>query len=278
VYVRLMRTRFIECLMGCVLLLGAEGCSGSLGFNIFPDSKDVELGKQVDEEIRKNPKEYPILKDRPDVQAYVEEVGRKVLSSPDIKKKGIYAYRFEIIQDDKTINAFCTPGGYIYVYTGLLKFLDNEASLAGVIGHEIAHAERRHATRRMTTQLGYQVLLSVVLGDNASSTSEIAGNLFTGLALLKNSRGDEEEADTYSFTYLRSTPYFPGAIRFFFEKIQVQKGGAQGGSFERLLTTHPMPQDRFDHIAKMLADVGDPQAIEENLFSVRYLEFKNGLP
>ena len=90
----------------------------------------------MDAEIRKQPQEYPILSNRPDVKLYVEEIGRKILASPDVKKRGVYAYRFEIIADDKTINAFCTPGGYIYVYTGLLKFLDNEASLAGVIGHE----------------------------------------------------------------------------------------------------------------------------------------------
>lgn len=253
-------------------------CSGSLGMNFFPDSRDIELGKQVDGEIRKNPKEYPLLNDRPDVKAYVEDVGRKILASPEIKKKGQYAYAFEIIRDDKTINAFCTPGGYIYVYTGLLKFLDNEASLAGVIGHEIAHAERRHATRRMTTQMGYEIVLSVLLGQNAGQTAQIAGNLFTGLALLKNSRGDEEESDTWSFKYLRSTPYYPGAIRYFFEKVQSQNAGGKGGSVERLLSTHPLPQDRFDHISKMLKDIGDPKPTEDNLFADRYLKFRNTLP
>lgn len=255
-------------------------CSGGLaGLNVFPDSKDIELGKQVDGEIRKNPREYPILRDRPDVKAYVEEIGRKILSSPDVKKGGVYAYQFEIIADDKTINAFCTPGGYIYVYTGLLKFVDNEASLAGVIGHEIAHAERRHATRRMTAQLGYQMLLSIVLGESPVQAAQIAGNLFTGLALLKNSRGDETESDTYSFKYLRATPYYPGAIRFFFEKIQAQSGQAvRGGSLERFLSTHPLPQDRFDHINKMLAEVGNPEPTEANLFAERYQEHKRRLP
>ena len=130
------------------------------GVNIFPDSEDIKLGQQMDEEIRKNPKQYPIMQDHPEVKQYVMDVGNKVLSSPYITKRGIYAYKYEIIHDDSTINAFCTPGGYIYVYTGLLKFVDNEATLAGVMGHEIAHAERRHTTNRITKAYGAQILLS----------------------------------------------------------------------------------------------------------------------
>ncbi|MBI3006152.1 MAG: M48 family metalloprotease [Ignavibacteriales bacterium] len=251
-------------------------CGGSLGINLFPDSKDIELGKQIDQEIRKTPKEYPLLKDRPDVKAYVEHIGRKILASPDIVKRGIYAYQFEIIKDDSTINAFCTPGGYIYVYTGLLKFVDNEATLAGVIGHEIAHAEKRHATRRMTAALGYQIVLSVLLGGNPGETEKIAGNLFTGLALLRNSRGDEEEADNFSIKYLRSTEYYPGGIRYFFEKIGGT--GGRGGAFQRFLSTHPLPQDRIHNVTKQVQFLGYPEPTENNIFSVRYAEFKNRLP
>jgi predicted Zn-dependent protease len=272
------RSWFRSIVIAAGALIAGHCSSGSVGFNIFPDTKDIELGRQVDTEIRKTPQEYPILQGRPDVKAYVEEIGQRILASPEIKKKGVYAYQFEIIHDDKTINAFCTPGGYIYVYTGLLKFLENEAALAGVIGHEIAHAERRHATRRMTTQLGYQMLISIVLGDTPGQAAQIAGNLFTGLALLKNSRGDETESDTYSFKYLRSTPYYPGAIKYFFEKVQGESRGSRGGSFERLLSTHPLPQDRFDHINRMLAEIGDPAPTEANLFGQRYLEFRSKLP
>ena len=91
------------------------------------------------------------------------------------------------------------------VYTGLLKFIDNEATLAGVLGHEIAHAERRHATQRITKAYGVQILLSIVLGEKPAQIAEITANLFAGLALLTNSRADETEADEYSFGYLKST-------------------------------------------------------------------------
>ncbi len=247
------------------------------GANIFSDSDDIKLGQQVEQEIRSKPNEYPILQGHPEVKEYVAQIGNKVLTSSFVEKRGVYAYTYEIINDDKTINAFCTPGGYIYVYTGLLKFVDNEATLAGVMGHEIAHAERRHATKRITKAYGAQILLSIALGQKSSQIAEIGANLFTGLALLANSRSDESESDEYSFKYLQSTEYYPGAIRFFFDKIQREKSSG-GGSFDRLLSTHPLPQDRIDHVSQMLQGVGNPPATENNLFLQRYQAFKQTLP
>jgi predicted Zn-dependent protease len=248
------------------------------GVNIFPDDQDIKLGKQIDEEIHKNPKQYPILTGHPEVKQYVSEVGNRVLASPEITKRGVYAYTYEIIRDDTTVNAFCTPGGYIYVYTGLLKFVDNEATLAGILGHEIAHAERRHATKRMTSAYGVQIITSLVLGDNPSQIADITANLFTGLGLLANSRADEAEADEYSLRYLSSSMYYPGAINYFFEKMTAKKGGAGGGEFQRLLSTHPLDQDRIDHVHQLLGSMGNPKATEANTFSARFQVFKKKLP
>lgn len=249
----------------------------SIGMNIFSDQDDVKLGQQLDNEIKSNPKEYPILQNRPDVKSYVEQIGRKILNSPNIKKKGIYPYTYEIIHDDKTINAFATPGGYIYVYTGLLKFVDNEATLAGIIGHEIAHAERRHSTQRLTKQYGVSILLSIVLGEQPAQIAEIGANLFTGFAFLANSRSDETESDEYSIKYLQNTEYYPGAIKYFFDKIQAEKA-SRGGNLERFLSTHPLPQDRIDDVNKQMQKIGNPQPSEANLFAVRYQAFKSTLP
>ena len=250
----------------------------SCGVNLFSDNDDIKLGKQMDEEIRKKPKEYPILQGHPEIKQFVMEVGNKVLASPHIEKRGIYAYKYEIIHDDSTINAFCTPGGYIYVYTGLLKFIDNEAALAGVMGHEIAHAERRHATKRISKAYGAQILLSIALGQNPSQVAEITANLFTGFALLANSRSDESEADEFSMKYLSSTPYYPGAITYFFDKMQGKKGGKGGGAFQRLLSTHPLDQDRIEHVNQLLTTMGNPKPTDANLFTERYQSFKKKLP
>ena len=218
---------------------------GISSFNLFTDQDDVQLGQQVDQEIRSNPQEYPILQGRPDVKAFVKNIGDQILNSDDIKKREVYAYEYEIIHDDNTVNAFCTPGGYIYVYTGLLKFVENEATLAGVMAHEIAHAEQRHATERMTKAYGLQIVLSLALGENPSIIEQMVAEIGAGLGLLANSRTDESEADEYSFRYLQDTQYYPGGIRYFFEKI-IQQQGSSGNILTELLSTHPDPDERIE--------------------------------
>src|SRR3972149_481724 len=185
--------------------------------NIFSDKDDVELGKEFDREIKNNPREFPMLDGHQDVKDYVTDMGKTILNSPYIKKKKIYPYNFQII-NDTIINAFCTPGGFVYIYTGLMRFADNEATLAGIVGHEIAHAEMRHVTQRLTAYYGVSMLLSFILGGNPSLLAEIAANLFVGLAFLKNSRDDETEADYYSIKYLPSTKWYPGGITYSFER------------------------------------------------------------
>ncbi len=270
-------SRFASLAIYVTVAATALSCAGGLGINLFSNSDDVQLGKELDQEIRKNPQEYPILKNAPEVKAYVVKIAGKVLSSPDVKKRGVFPYQVEVVHDDSTINAFATPGGYIYVYTGLIRMLDNEASLAGVLGHEIAHAELRHATKRKSSYYGINVLLSIVLGQNPSQFAEIAANLFTGLGFLANSRSDESQSDEYSIRYLDDTEYYPGGIRFFFEKILEEKKSGSG-TVERLLSTHPMPEDRVAHVEEFLKQLGSPEPSEGNLFAERYERFKEMLP
>jgi predicted Zn-dependent protease len=263
-------------------------CCRTLDVNIFPDSYDVKLGAQFVSEINSKPAEYPLLKGRTDINEYITSIGNKILASPDIKKKNAYAWKFEVIRDDETINAFCVPGGYVYVYTGLMKFIDDEATLAGIIAHEIAHAEKRHSTRRITGQLALQlgaaIAVELLLGDNAETWQKIvvpllANLLVTGVALY-NSREDEYEADEYSFKYLSSTEYYPGAIKGFFIKINDKKSKDSG--FEkfvnRLFSTHPLPPDRLENMDKLLQKGGYKTPAENNLFASRYQRFRGTLP
>ncbi len=226
-----------------VLILAA--CSAAI--NIFSEQDEVSFGMQMDQEIRKNPKEYPVYTGNPAVKDYVDKkIFREVLNSPLVAKKNIYHYQLELIQNDTTLNAFATPGGYVYVYTGLLKYLDSEAALAGVLGHEIGHAELRHATQRMTKMYGLQILASLALGQNPSQLAEIAANLVTGLMILKNSRVNEDESDEISMKYLAGTRFYPGAVKFFFEKMRDDgKVSSGGGGIATFLSTHPDPIARI---------------------------------
>jgi beta-barrel assembly-enhancing protease len=260
-------------------------CRG-LDINIFPDSYDVNLGAQFNSDIISKPAEYPIMKGHEDLKSYVSNIGNKVLSSPEVKKRKAYPWKFEVIQDDNTINAFCVPGGYVYVYTGLMKFIDDEATLAGIIAHEIAHAEKRHSTRRITgqiaLQLGAAIAVELLVKDNSETWKKLvvpllANLLVSGIALY-NSRDDEYEADEYAFKYLSSTEYYPGAIKEFFIKINDKK--KQGGFDKfvtRLFSTHPLPPDRLEKMDALLKKGHYASPSENNLFTKRYQGIKRSL-
>jgi predicted Zn-dependent protease len=252
----------------------SDDSSNPLDLNLFSTQDDYNLGLKLDAEIKANSKEYPIL-NHANTKKYVQDMINEILKSQEIKYQNVFSYKVEIIKDDKTVNAFATPGGFIYVYTGLLKFLENEATLASVLAHEIAHAERRHSTKRMTKAYGVQILLGLLIGDNPSQITEIGANLLTGIAFLKNSRDDEYEADEYSFKYLKTSKWYPGGITYFFSKIKSNEGSS---SLEALLSTHPMPQDRIDAVNKLLTDNKTAAPNESTIFAQRYLNFKNQIP
>lgn len=230
-----------------LLLIGGAGslmnCNGSKklgsGFNLFPVEQDRQLGAQVAAEIDGNPKEYPLLDSasHKEVYQYLYKIRNTILNSGQVQHKGDFTWRLRIIHDDSTLNAFCTPGGYIYVYTGILKYLDNEAQLAGVLGHEIAHADFRHSTRQMTQMYGVQTLLSIIAGDHQQ-----LAQITSGLVGLKFSRNHEAEADKGSVTYLCPTVYQADGGAGFFEKINAA-GGSQVPEF---LSTHPNPENRIE--------------------------------
>jgi predicted Zn-dependent protease len=252
----------------------------SCGANIFSVEDDVAIGRDVDQQIKSQPGQFPLLQGHQDVKDYVNRIGRDILSSSkQIQYRNVFPYTFNVI-NDTIVNAFALPGGFIYVYTGLIKFLDNEAALAGVIGHEIAHAERRHMTQRLTAYYGVSVIASLVLGSNPNMLAEIAANLFVGLGFLANSRSDETEADTYSIRYLNSTKYYPGAITFFFDKIREEqrRQGNSPGDLERLLSTHPLPQDRIDNVKQQLKTLKINSDPTKGLFTEEYQRIKASLP
>lgn len=263
-----------------VLLLTSVSVFYSCGANIFSESDDVAIGKDLDQQIKSDPRQFPMLQGRPEVNDYVSRIGKSILTSSNyIQYDGIFPYQFTVI-NDTIVNAFCTPGGFIYVYTGLIKFLDNEAALAGVIGHEIAHAERRHMTQRLTSYYAVNTILGVALGSNPSTLTQIFANLFVGLGFLANSRSDELEADDYSIRYLTATQWYPGSITFFFDKIREEqrKEGTTPGGLERLLSTHPLPQDRITNVSNQMRDLKIKADPTKGLNTQEYQRIKSLLP
>ena len=263
---QLFKTTFIFTLL--LVLASCGGTSKGKGINLFTIDQDKALGAQVAHEIDSNTAEYPLLDSvqYKQVYQYLYKVRDNILNSGKVDLKDEFAWRLRVINDDSTLNAFCTPGGYIYIYTGILKFLDSEDQLAGVLGHEIGHADMRHSTRQMTTMFGIQVLQDVLLGKQ-EAINQITGALIG----LKFSRKHEEEADEKSVVYLCSTQYNADGGAGFFEKIQAM-GGARQPEF---LSTHPDPGNRIEHFVNARSTMG---CTGENTFASEYKAMLAKLP
>jgi len=236
--------------------------------NGFSVDDDIKLGKQLDEEL-KSSSEYNLLSrnSNPQLYSYLEGIRNTILENGEFRYRDKFEWKLTVIDDDETVNAFCAPGGYIYIYTGILKYLDNEAELAGVLAHEMGHAERRHGTRQMTKSLGIKAILDFLTGGSESSYYK---EVINGLISLRYSRHYEREADECSVKYLCSSEYKSDGAAGFFEKILKEEGERSS----ELLSTHPDPAERISNFhasRKKMKCTGD-----EN-YTDRYLKMKKSL-
>jgi len=252
-----------------IVLIPFMGCKDG-GINLFSLQRDIDLGKQVETEIAANPTDYPILSETqyPEAYGHLRRITRTILNSGEVSHKDDFEWKTYLIKDDNTLNAFCTPGGYIYVYTGLIKYLEKESHLAGVMGHEIAHADRRHSTDAMTRQYGVSLLLQIALGENPGALTQLA----TQIAELSYSRKAESEADDYSVIYLTPTEFQGNGAAGFFQKLLDQ---GQGGATPEFLSTHPNPDNRVESINAKWKELNGPTRDE---VAGRYEAFIASLP
>ncbi len=261
---------FTPWVLGLSLALAFGSCSkDGGGINFFSVSDDIALGQQVSDEIESDPATYPVMSEAayPEAYGHIFRIRDEILDNAEVGYRDVFDWEVKLIEDDEVLNAFCAPGGYIYVYTGLIKFLDSEDQLAGVMGHEIAHAALRHSTDRLTQIYGIQLLLGVVLGGNTSTIADIAANL----VVLKFSRNDETQADEYSVRYLCPTEYDARGAARFFEKL-IDAGTPTPPEF---LSSHPNPDNRVEGILDWWEALG---CGEGGTFVDRYNDFKNSLP
>ncbi len=207
--------------------------------NLFPVSQDVALGKQVHFEIDSNKVQYPEVPEQgnEELYKYVRTIVHKILKSGKVEYSNDFPWKVTILNDTSTLNAFATPGGYIYLYTGLIRFLDSEDQLAGVLGHEIAHAAKRHSTKQLSKLLGVQILADASLGNKA-----LIKQVATTLLALSFSRAHETQADSMSVVYLCPTEYNASGASGFFHKIENQPTPPSW------LSTHPSPNNRIQNI------------------------------
>jgi len=218
-------------------------CTGD-GLNIFSIQDDIDLGAQLAAEIEADPKTYPLLDEAQYPYAYgtLNEIRDSLLATGLVEHANDFEWELHIIDDPKTLNAFCAPGGYIYVYTGIIAFLEHEDHLAGVMGHEMAHAAERHSTEQLTKLYGFETLASFLLGD---ASDDLGVKIAESLVGLQFSRDDEAEADEDSVRYLCETTYAADGTAGFFEQLLEAD---KEGYVPEFLSTHPSSDSRVEDI------------------------------
>ncbi len=243
---------------------------GGITSLLISTDQDIQMGLASVHQIDSLSSQYPVLDSAqyPEAYAHIYRIRDNILNSGKIYYRHTFPWKIRIIRDDNTLNAFCTPGGFIYVYTGIIKYLDNETQLAGVMGHEIAHADRRHSAKQIAQQMGTQTLIQLL---TSGTTQEIA-SLGNNLLALKFSRNHETEADDYSVRYLLGTEYDPQGAKYFFVKINAQ--GQPG--VPQFLSTHPNPANRVVNIENTWKCLGSGGGTAT--FDQRYAQFKSALP
>ncbi len=240
------------------LVLAATSCA-TMGINagqlsLISTEEEIRLGRSLAAEIER---EERVL-NNPALSKYVSAVGRKVAAQSG--RTGI-PYSFTIIDNDDEINAFALPGGPLYVYTGLLKYAENEAELASVLGHEVAHVAARHSAEQITKEYGFALLSGIILGENPAAAASLASNIAGSLGMLKFSRNDEIEADRLGLRYMFEAGYHPDAMTTFQRKLGALEASG-GGLALNLLRTHPASQDRIDAIRREIATLPPGASVE----------------
>jgi predicted Zn-dependent protease len=199
--------------------------------------KEVRLGRELAAEVDRQAK----FVDDPAITEYVNRVGQNIVLHSDSK----VPFTIKVIDSDE-VNAFALPGGFFYVNKGLILAADNEAELAGVMAHEIAHVAARHAVENQTkaSLLEYGAIAgSIFLGGIPGMIYQNTAGIGLLGIFMKFSRGAEEEADKLGVQYMYAAGYDPGAMATMFEKLEA-KNKKKPGLIARAFSTHPAPPDR----------------------------------
>ncbi|MBL9116767.1 MAG: M48 family metallopeptidase [Verrucomicrobiaceae bacterium] len=209
--------------------------------NKIPVETEIQIGKMAWEAMKA---EEEIIDD-PNFKAQVDDVTKLLL--PQINKPNGMEFQFHIARKDDVMNAFAMPGGYVVVYTGLLKKVQRKEQLAGVLAHEIAHVTERHALNNIVSSLGVSVLVSALIGDSSTLESVLAGSSEMLLG-QKFSRDAETEADDVAWETLVRSNLDPRGLREFFEILQKEEEKLLGGLMKGALSwlsTHPATEERI---------------------------------
>jgi predicted Zn-dependent protease len=215
--------------------------------NWYSTESEIRMGKSYAQQVESGSK---VITD-PVIAEYVNRIGQNLVRNSDAQ----VPFTIKVIDSDE-INAFALPGGFFYVYTGLILAADEEAELAGVMAHEIAHVAARHATRQLTRSQYANIgtLPLIFMGGGIGYAVRAAAGFGLPIAFLKFSRGFEAEADYLGLQYMYKSGYDPSAFISFFEKIQAQEK-RKPGTLAKAFASHPQTPDRIEASQKEIATI-----------------------
>jgi len=235
-----------------MLLLLTVSCavnpvSGGPELMLLSEADEVRLGRQTDAQVRK---QYGVYEDAK-LRAYVNDMGRRLAA---VSHRPNLPYTFEIV-DASVVNAFAVPGGYVYFTRGILAYLNNEAELAGVMGHELGHITARHSaqqySRAQLAQVGVLVG-GLFLGEMVSGLAQLG----VGMLFLSFSRDNERQADALGVEYAVRAGYDGKELAGFFETLERMNPGSDRSGLPGWFSTHPSPEDR---VAAVRREAGEWQ-------------------
>src|SRR6266478_10018757 len=230
--------------------------------------KEVKAGRMLAAEVDKEAK----FIDDPIITEYVNRVGQNIVLHSDAK----IPFTIKVIDSDE-VNAFALPGGFFYVNKGFILAADNEAELAGVMAHEIAHVCARHAMENEAKlrAMNIGMLAGILLGGPIlSNVLYNGGGFFEGMALLKFTRAAEAEADRLGVQYMWAAGYDPNAMATMFEKLEA-KNKKKPGTLAKMFQDHPAPAER--RAAAIALAARFPEREEYVISSSEFQRVKNRL-
>jgi predicted Zn-dependent protease len=233
--------------------------------NFYSLEKEVALGRQLALEVDRESK----LINDPVILEFVNRITQNIVLNSDAK----IPFNVKVIDSDD-VNAFALPGGHLYVNRGLIEAADNEAEIAGVMAHEIAHVTARHGMEQYSkgTFINYASIPLIFFGGIGGYIVQQVAGLAVPLTFLKFSRGAEKEADRLGAQYMWAAGYDPQALASFFEKLKA-KDKKKPGTLSKLFSTHPYTGDRINEVQKLVARF--PERSEYQLSSSEFKDVKN---
>lgn len=206
------------------------------------EADEIRIGQETTAKVLAQMPEYP----NPTVRDYVNRIGQQMVAHSERKT---LTYQFRVVQSSE-VNAFAAPGGFIFVTTGALRLMKNEAQLAGVLGHEVGHVAKQHSINSIRQTMLAQGVATAVLDGNNNQLIQTAANVGANLILKGFDRGAELESDQLGATYAYAAGYDPRELGTFLDALR--QGSGEMPPWLVATSDHPRTDDRLTKLSEYM--------------------------